>query len=182
MNEITPANDLTVARRVLKLEASALDSLARQLDGAFTAAVDRLAAVPGRVIVTGMGKSGHVARKIAATLASTGTPALFVHPGEASHGDLGMITRQDAVLALSNSGNTAELLDIIAYTRRCQIPLIAIVGKAPSQLAGAADVSLVLPAEPEACPLGLAPTTSTTMMLGLGDALAVTLFERRGFS
>ena len=182
MNEITPANDLTVARRVLKLEANALTSLAQQLDGAFTAAIERLAAVPGRVIVTGMGKSGHVARKIAATLASTGTPALFVHPGEASHGDLGMITRQDAVLALSNSGNTAELLDIIEYTRRHQIPLIAIVGKQPSQLASAADVSLVLPREPEACPLGLAPTTSTTMMLGLGDALAVTLFERRGFS
>jgi arabinose-5-phosphate isomerase len=182
MNEITPANDLTVARRVLKLEASALDSLARQLDGAFTAALDHLGAVAGRVIVTGMGKSGHVARKIAATFASTGTPALFVHPGEASHGDLGMITRQDAVLALSNSGNTAELLDIIGYTRRCQIPLIGIVGKAPSQLAGAADVSLVLPPAPEACPLGLAPTTSTTMMLALGDALAVTLFERRGFS
>jgi len=182
MNEITPANDLTIARRVLKLEAGALDSLARQLDGAFTAAIERLAAVPGRIIVTGMGKSGHVARKIAATLASTGTPALFVHPGEASHGDLGMITRQDAVLALSNSGNTAELADIIAYTRRTQIALVAIVGKAPSQLAGAADVSLVLPAEPEACPLGLAPTTSTTMMLALGDALAVTLLERRGFS
>jgi len=182
MNEVTPANDLTVARRVLKLEASALDSLAQQLDGAFTAAIERLAAVAGRVIVTGMGKSGHVARKIAATLASTGTPALFVHPGEASHGDLGMITRQDAVLALSNSGNTAELSDIIAYTRRAQIPLLAIVGRAPSLLAGAADVTLLLPPAPEACPLGLAPTTSTTMMLALGDALAVTLFERRGFS
>jgi arabinose-5-phosphate isomerase len=182
MNEITPANDLTVGRRVLKMEAGALDSLARQLDGAFTAALDRLAAVGGRVIVTGMGKSGHVARKIAATFASTGTPALFVHPGEASHGDLGMVTRQDAVLALSNSGKTAELLDIVAYTRRTQIPLIAIVGKAPSQLAAAADVSLVLPATPEACPLGLAPTTSTTMMMALGDALAVALLERRGFS
>jgi arabinose-5-phosphate isomerase len=171
MNEITPANDLTAGRRVLKLEANALDDLARQLDGAFIAALDRLTIVAGRVIVTGMGKSGHVARKIAATLASTGTPALFVHPGEASHGDLGMVTRQDAVLALSNSGKTAELLDIVAYTRRTQIPLIAIVGKAPSQLAAAADVTLVL-----------APTTSTTMMMALGDALAVALLERRGFS
>jgi arabinose-5-phosphate isomerase len=182
MNEITPANDLTAGRRVLKLEANALDDLARQLDGAFIAALDRLTIVAGRVIVTGMGKSGHVARKIAATFASTGTPALFVHPGEASHGDLGMVTRQDAVLALSNSGKTAELLDIVAYTRRTQIPLIAIVGKAPSQLAAAADVTLVLPATPEACPLGLAPTTSTTMMMALGDALAVALLERRGFS
>jgi arabinose-5-phosphate isomerase len=129
-----------------------------------------------------MGKSGHVARKIAATLASTGTPAQFVHPGEASHGDLGMITPQDAVMCLSNSGETSELSDLVAYTRRFRIPLIAVVGRAGSAMADTADVTLVLPQSPEACPLGLAPTTSTTMMLALGDALAVVLLERRGFS
>jgi arabinose-5-phosphate isomerase len=132
-------------------------------------------------VVTGMGKSGHVARKIAATLASTGTPALYVHPAEASHGDLGMITRDDAVLALSNSGETPELADIVAYTRRFVIPLIAIVGRARSSLVEAADLALVLPPRPEACPMGLAPTTSSTAMLALGDALAVALLERRGF-
>ena len=121
-------------------------------------------------------------RKIAATFASTGTPALFVHPAEASHGDLGMITRDDAVLALSNSGETAELADLVAYTRRFGIPLVAITSGAASSLAEAADVALVLPAVAEACPLGLAPTTSTTMMLALGDALAVALLERKGFS
>jgi arabinose-5-phosphate isomerase len=129
-----------------------------------------------------MGKSGHVARKLAATFASTGTPAQFVHPGEASHGDLGMITAKDAVLALSNSGDTAELADIVGYSRRFRIPLIAMTRQAQSSLAEAADIALVLPPAPEACPLGLAPTTSTTMMLALGDALAVTLLERRGFS
>ena len=129
-----------------------------------------------------MGKSGHVARKIAATLASTGTPALFVHPAEASHGDLGMIVEGDAVLALSNSGETAELADLIAYTRRFAIPLIAITGGAQSSLAQAADVALILPPAPEACPMGLAPTTSTTMQMALGDALAVALLTRRGFS
>jgi len=128
-----------------------------------------------------MGKSGHVARKIAATLSSTGTPALFVHPGEASHGDLGMITPQDAVLALSNSGEASELDDILAYTRRFAIPLISITGSPDNTLARASDIALVLPPEPEACPMGLAPTTSTTMMMGLGDALAVALMERRGF-
>jgi arabinose-5-phosphate isomerase len=129
-----------------------------------------------------MGKSGHVARKIAATLASTGTPAQFVHPAEASHGDLGMIAASDAVLALSNSGDTAELGDIVAYAARFRIPLVAMTRRAPSVLAEAADVALVLPATEEACPLGLAPTTSTTMMLALGDAIAVALLERKGFS
>jgi len=176
-----------VGRRVLALEADALRLLADQLateDGAaaFAHAVDLMAGATGRVIVSGMGKSGHVARKIAATLASTGTPAQFVHPAEASHGDLGMIARSDAVLALSNSGETPELGDLVAYTRRFDIPLIALVGRAPSLLAEAADAALVLPRVPEACPLGLAPTTSTTLMLALGDALAVTLLERRGFS
>lgn len=174
--------DLAAGRRVLELEAAGLAALGRALDGGFTGALDLLAATEGRVIVTGMGKSGHVARKIAATLSSTGTPALFVHPGEASHGDLGMITPKDSVLALSNSGNTAELADVLAYTRRFAIPLIAITGRSGSQLASVAEVTLLLPEAPEACPLGLAPTTSTAMMLALGDALAVALLERRGFS
>ncbi len=173
---------LATARRVLTIEADALRALADRLNGDFDRAVEALSKVSGRVIVTGMGKSGHIARKIAATLASTGTPALFVHPGEASHGDLGMVARDDAVIALSNSGNTAELADILAYTRRFQIPLIAVTGKAQSQLAEQSDICLLLAEAPEACPLGLAPTTSTTMMLALGDALAVALLERRGFS
>jgi arabinose-5-phosphate isomerase len=178
-----PADDpaLEAARRVLRAEADAVLALARRLDGGFERFVARLAATEGRVVVTGMGKSGHIARKIAATFASTGTPALFVHPAEASHGDLGMIARSDLVLALSNSGETPELADIVAYSRRFAIPLLAIVGRAPSSLASAADQVLILPDLPEACPLGLAPTTSTTAMLALGDALAVALLERRGF-
>jgi len=134
------------------------------------------------VVVTGMGKSGHVGRKIAATLASTGTPAQFVHPAEASHGDLGMIGVDDAILALSNSGETGELSAIIAYSRRFKIPLIAITGQRQSTLAAAADAVLHLPPAAEACPMGLAPTTSTTMMLALGDAIAIALLERKGFS
>lgn len=173
---------LATARRVLDTEARALDSLAAALDGPFLKAVTLIEDAPGRVIVTGMGKSGHVGRKIAATLASTGCPAFYVHPAEASHGDLGMVTRDDAVLALSNSGETPELGDIIAYTRRFGIGLIGITSKDGSTLATASDVALVLPANPEACPMGLAPTTSTTMMLALGDALAVTLLERKGFT
>ncbi len=172
---------LAVARRVLWTEAEALTALAEALDEGFERFVEQLAAADGRVVVTGMGKSGHVGRKIAATLASTGTPALYVHPAEASHGDLGMITTQDVVLALSNSGETPELADIVAYSRRFAIPLLAIVGRAPSSLAETADLVLVLPRRPEACPMGLAPTTSTTAMLALGDALAVALLERRGF-
>jgi arabinose-5-phosphate isomerase len=174
--------DIASARRVLRTEARALEILAEALDGAFAAAIDRLIAVEGRVVVSGIGKSGHVGRKIAATLASTGTPAFFVHPAEASHGDLGMVTAGDAVLALSNSGETPELSDIVAYTRRFQLPLIAMTGRRESSLADAADVALVLPRVAEACPMGLAPTTSTTLMLALGDALAVALLERRGFS
>jgi arabinose-5-phosphate isomerase len=174
--------DLTAAVRVLRLEAAAIEALARTLDGAFVDAIERLHRVQGRVVVTGMGKSGHIARKIAATLASTGTPALFVHPAEASHGDLGMITPEDAVLALSNSGETNELADLVDYTRRFAIPLVAITAGARSALAEAADVALLLPNAPEACPLGLAPTTSTTMSLALGDALAIALLERKGFS
>jgi arabinose-5-phosphate isomerase len=174
--------DRSAADRVLRIEAAALHALADSLDGTFSQALDLLAGISGRAVVTGMGKSGHVARKIAATLASTGTPAMFVHPGEASHGDLGMITRGDAVVALSNSGDTAELADIVAYTRRFAIPLVGITRRSGSVLAEQSDVVLLLPQSPEACPLGLAPTTSTTMMLALGDAIAVALLERRGFS
>jgi arabinose-5-phosphate isomerase len=176
------AGDMAAAQRVFNLEAEGIAALARTLDADFSRALDLLMACQGRVVVSGMGKSGHVAHKIAATLASTGTPAFFVHPGEASHGDLGMITRGDVVLALSNSGETAELTDLVAHTRRFRIPLIAITGRKPSSLADNADVALVLPAAAEACPMGLAPTTSTTMTLALGDAIAVALMERRGFT
>jgi arabinose-5-phosphate isomerase len=182
LTECTRAvDDVAAARRVFALEIAGLTALQDGLDGAFSAAVTVFARVRGRVVVTGMGKSGHVARKIAATLASTGTPAQYVHPGEASHGDLGMIAAGDAVLALSNSGETAELGDIVAYTRRFRIPLVAMTRRLGSALAEAADVALVLPASEEACPMGLAPTTSTTMMMALGDALAVALLERKGF-
>lgn len=173
---------LSSARRVLRLEAAGIEALARSLDEAFTRALDLLSEVTGRVIVTGMGKSGHVARKVAATLASTGTPASFVHPGEASHGDLGMVTTHDAVVAFSNSGETTELADLVNYAKRYQIPLIGITGRSGSTLATAADAALVLPNSQEACPMGLAPTTSTTVMLALGDAIAVAMLERKGFS
>jgi arabinose-5-phosphate isomerase len=176
-----PSTDIAAARRVLGLEADALHALADALDDSFVAAIDTLAAVRGRVVVTGMGKSGHIARKMAATLASTGTPALYVHPGEASHGDLGMIAEGDAVIALSNSGNTHELSDTIAYCRRFEIPLIAITSGRDSTLSEQATCRLLLPAAQEACPMGLAPTTSTSMMLALGDALAVALLDRKGF-
>ena len=175
--------DIACARRVLRLEAEGLEAMAQSLDELFTEALDLLDGRTGRVVVTGIGKSGHVARKIASTLASTGTPALFVHPAEASHGDLGMIEPEgDAVIALSNSGETTELADLVAYAKRFHIPLIAITGRADSALAQAADVALVLPASDEASPMGLAPTTSTTVMLALGDAIAVALLERKGFS
>ncbi len=173
---------LAAARRVFTIEAEGLAEAARRLDGRFDAALDLIAGIEGRLIVSGMGKSGHVAHKIAATLASTGTPAFFVHPAEASHGDLGMVTRADAVIAISNSGTTAELGDLVAHTRRFSIPLIAITADPKSQLAEAADVVLELPRAKEACPMGLAPTTSTTMTLAMGDALAVALLERRGFT
>lgn len=174
--------DVASAKRVLGIEAAALEDLAQCLGEDFTKALDIMAAVTGRIVVSGMGKSGHVARKIAATLSSTGTPALFVHPAEASHGDLGMIAKGDAMFALSNSGETPELADMVAYAKRFEIPLIAVTGGADSALAKAADVALVLPESVEACPMGLAPTTSTTVMLALGDAIAVALLERKGFS
>ena len=178
--------DLAAARRVLSLASDALTSLAQGLDGAFTAAVSTILAAQknekgGRVIVSGMGKSGHVARKIAATFSSTGTPAYFVHPAEASHGDMGAITPDDVVLLLSWGGETAELSDLLTYAKRSGIPVIAIAGNSDSTLARTADVALILPRAPEACPMGMAPTTSTTMMLSLGDALAVALMERKGF-
>ena len=177
------AADLLVARSLLAAEAEALTVMAGRLGAEFSTALDILTrSEGGRVIVTGMGKSGHVGRKIAATLASTGTPAMYVHPAEASHGDLGMITKHDALLALSNSGETVELTDIVTYSRRYGIPLVAITSRTESSLADAADLALILPDVGEACPMGLAPTTSTTMMLALGDALAVALLERKGFS
>ena len=178
--------DLDAARRALTVEADGLRALRDALNGAlgqsFVAALDVLENTKGRVVVSGMGKSGHVARKIASTLASTGTPALYVHPGEASHGDLGMVAPGDAVLVLSNSGATEELGDIVAYAKLRDILLIAMTFRSPSALADAATVALVLPQSPEACPMGLAPTTSTTAMLALGDALSVAMLERRGFS
>jgi arabinose-5-phosphate isomerase len=159
-----------------------MNALEGSLGGAFTAAVDLLAAAKGRVIVTGMGKSGHIGRKIAATLASTGTPAHYVHPGEASHGDLGMIQPDDVIVALSWSGETAELADLVAYAKRFRLGLIAVTSNEASSLARQADACLTLPKALEACPNGLAPTTSTTMQVVIGDALAVALLERRGFT
>ncbi len=167
---------------MLTTEAAGLRALAAGLGAEFSAAVDCLADASGRIVVSGMGKSGHVARKIAATFASTGSPALFVHPAEASHGDLGMILAGDAILALSNSGETAELADIVAHARRFGLKLVAITARAGSALARAADVTLLLPPAAEACPMGLAPTTSTTMQMALGDALAVAMLKRRGFT
>ena len=174
--------DIAAARRVLKTEIAGLEALALGLDAAFAEAVEKLASITGRVTVTGIGKSGHVARKIAATLASTGTSAQFVHPAEASHGDLGMVVEGDAVLALSNSGDTAELADLLAHARRFRMPVVAITSREKSALADSSDVTLLLPAAAEACSMGLAPTTSTTMMMALGDALAVALLERKGFT
>jgi arabinose-5-phosphate isomerase len=175
------------ALRTLEVETSGLSLLAAAIrDGLgkpFIAAVDMMRGATGRVVITGMGKSGHVARKIAATLASTGTPAFFVHPGEASHGDLGMITREkDVIMALSWSGETAELKDLIDYSRRFGIGLIAITANSESTLARAADVVLTLPQAREACPHNLAPTTSSLMQLALGDALAIALLVSRGFT
>ena len=176
------ADHLASARRTLSLEIEGLKALMASLDGPFTEAVEALGTVAGRVVVTGMGKSGHVARKIAATLASTGTPAQFVHPGEASHGDLGMIVNGDAILAISKSGEVSELYSIISHAKRFAIPLIAITQERASALGRAADIALLLPKAEEACPNNLAPTTSTTMQLALGDAIAMALIERKGFS
>ncbi len=174
------------ARRTIDVEIAGLAALKSAIgDGLGTPlarAVDMIYAAKGRVIVTGLGKSGHVGQKIAATMASTGTPAFFVHPSEASHGDLGMITRDDVILALSWSGETVELRNIITYSRRFGVPLISLTSREASALGAASDVVLTLPAAQEACPHGLAPTTSTTMQLVMGDCLALALLERRGFS
>ena len=169
-------------RRVIEAEADALTALAGSLDDSFAAAVGLLLQAKGRVIVSGMGKSGHIARKIAATFASTGTPAHFVHPAEASHGDLGMLTPGDVVIVLSNSGETPELADMVAYTRRFAIPLIGVASRAESTLLQQSDIALVLPQRGEACGTGVVPTISTTMTLALGDALAIALMEHRQFT
>ncbi len=173
-------------RRTLSIEAAGLAALGALIDGDLGDAIERatllIEGARGRVIVTGMGKSGHIGRKIAATLASTGTPALFLHAAEASHGDLGMVTPDDVLLAISWSGETAELGDVVHYARRFAVPLLAMTSNAESTLGRAADVGMVLPRAEEACPNGLAPTTSTLLQLALGDALAVLLLERRGFS
>ncbi len=176
------AKFLTAGKRVITQEASALNTLADQLGDSFSQAVSLLLNAKGRVIISGMGKSGHIARKIAATFASTGTPAHFVHPAEASHGDLGMMTHGDVVLVLSNSGETPELADLVAYTRRFGIPMIGVASKPNSTLLKRADVSIVLPDLGEACGTGVVPTISTTMTLALGDALAVALMEYRDFT
>jgi arabinose-5-phosphate isomerase len=180
------ARAVVSALRTLELERAGLAALAAALDGplgqALAKAVDLIVAAPGRVIVSGMGKSGHVARKIAATLASTGVPAHYVHPAEASHGDLGMIQTQDVIFALSWSGETPELADLITYAGRFRIPLIGMSSRENSALIRAADLGFVLPAAEEACPNGLAPTTSTTMQMAMGDALAVALLDARGFT
>ncbi len=173
---------LATARRVIKREAEALELLAAGLDGSVAKAVEVILDAKGRVIVSGMGKSGHIARKIAATLASTGTPAQFVHPAEASHGDLGMVMRGDVVMVLSNSGETPELADIVAHTRRFDIPLIGIAARPDSTLLRQSDVAILLPDAPEACETGVVPTSSTTMTLALGDAIAVALMEHRQFT
>src|SRR5467141_762166 len=174
------------AVRTLEVEATGINTLSAAIhDGlgrAFIAAVDLISGAQGRLIVTGMGKSGHVARKVAATLASTGTPAFFVHPSEASHGDLGMVTPDDVIMALSWSGETAELKNLIDYSRRFRIGLVAVTAEAESTLGQAADVVLTLPQAREACPHNLAPTTSSLMQLALGDALAIALLESRGFT
>ena len=185
--KLAPAPDHAAsAVRTVAAEIAGLEVLARALQNGlkapFEAAIEAIIAGPGRVVVTGMGKSGHVARKIAATLASTGTPAFFLHPAEASHGDLGMVAQGDVLLALSWSGETPELKDVIHYCRRFAVPLIAISSEPASALAGAADIALILPKAREACSNTGAPTTSTTMQLAFGDALAVALLEARGFS
>ncbi len=180
--ETRPGGFIALGRKVLETEAQAITALKARLDQGFTHACELILACSGRVIVIGMGKSGHIGNKVAATLASTGTPAFFVHPAEASHGDLGMITDKDLVLALSNSGETEEILTILPLIKRLQVPLIALTGRPESTLATVATVHLDVSVAEEACPLGLAPTASTTATLAMGDALAVALLDARGFT
>lgn len=183
MNKAVSANPraLELAREVIRIEADAVSALGARLDAGFLHALDLILSSKGRVIVSGMGKSGHIARKIAATLSSTGTPAYFVHPGEASHGDLGMVTEDDVFIALSNSGESEELLSIVPVLKRQGARLICLTGNASSRLARVADAHLDTAVEKEACPLNLAPTASTTAALAMGDALAVALLDAKGF-
>ncbi len=176
-----PARALALARETLSIEAQAVTAVAQRLDASFAQAIERVLGIAGRVVVMGMGKSGHIGRKIAATLASTGTPAMFVHPAEASHGDLGMITSADVVLGISNSGESEELTAILPLIKRMGVPLLAITGRPDSTLGRHADVVLDASVDKEACPHNLAPTASTTAQLALGDALAVALLDARGF-
>ena len=182
MTSLHPEQIRRLGQSVLQIERDAIDHLIDRIDDAFVRACELCIACTARIVVVGMGKSGHIGNKIAATLASTGTPAFFVHPGEASHGDLGMITRADVVLALSNSGETAEITAILPVIKRLGVPLIAMTGRADSTLARMADVHLDVGVNKEACPLNLAPTASTTATLAMGDALAVALLEARGFT
>ena len=182
MSEHAASNFISSARRTVKMEADAVAELEQRIGGDFARACELLLATPGRVIVTGMGKSGHIANKVAATLASTGTPSFYVHPGEASHGDMGMITADDSVLALSNSGSTPELLTLLPLLKRQGNTLISMTGNPASELAKASDAHLDSSVATEACPLDLAPTSSTTTALVMGDALAIALLEARGFT
>jgi len=175
-------NYIKLAKAVIKTEAAAIDALLDRIDASFEKACELILQCQGRVVVTGMGKSGHIGHKIAATLASTGTPAFFMHPGEASHGDLGMLTASDVVIALSNSGETVEIKTLVPLIKRLGIPLISLTGVSTSSLAENADVNLNVSVEKEACPLGLAPTSSTTAAIVMGDALAVALLDARGFT
>jgi len=182
MSEASATSFSESGRRTIRMEAAAVAAMEQRIGGDFDRACDLLLQTRGRVIVTGMGKSGHIARKIAATLASTGTPAFFVHPGEASHGDMGMITADDAVIALSNSGAVAEIVTLLPLLKRLGTPLVSMTGNADSVLAQASDVHLDTRVETEACPLDLAPTSSTTTALVMGDALAIAMLEARGFT
>ncbi|KTD30818.1 polysialic acid capsule expression protein [Legionella moravica] len=175
-------NFCTLGLAVIETEAQAVFELTQRIDARFEKACELLLACKGRIVVTGMGKSGHIANKLAATFSSTGSPAFFMHPGEASHGDLGMITPQDTVVAISHSGNTVELVTILPLLKRLEVPLITLTGNVDSTLAKSADVNLDVSIKQEACPLGLAPTTSTTVSLVMGDALAIALLQARGFS
>lgn len=181
MRDVVPVDYLPFAREVLTREADALRQMSGMLDDRFNQAVTMLTGIKGRVVVSGIGKSGHVARKIAATLASTGTPAMFLHPAEAAHGDLGMVSQDDALIVLSNSGELAELSVLMPYARRFGIPVIGCTRNPQSTLGLDADLALIIPDIPEVCPMGLAPTTSTTLMIALGDALAVALMHSQGF-
>lgn len=182
MNEISPDKFIALGKAVIETEQTALAELIDRIDDKFVAACNILLQCEGRVVVIGMGKSGHIGNKIAATLASTGTPAFFVHPGEASHGDLGMITNKDVVMVLSNSGETDEVVALLPVIKRLNTPLIALTGKPDSTLANTATVNINVSVDKEACPLGLAPTSSTTATLAMGDAISIALLEARGFN